>query len=382
MLAIGHFIGWVFLVLAVVGTGFTLAASGTLRAPARRMAAGGASQGAGPATLLKPLYLAEPGLEDNLRSFLRQDYQWPIQVVFGVRSYADPALRVVDKLRREFPQADVDVVVDSKLGGSNPKVANLMNMMSRARHELLIMSDSDIRVQPDYVRRIAMAMEEPEVGAVSCLYIGRPIGNIWSTLAAMGIDYHFLPNARLGIALGLTEPCFGSTIAFRRRTLEEIGGFESVANVLADDYELGRAIREKGYRLSIPALTVEHICGQSSATALVRQELRWAKTTFSLARAGYTGSLVTFPLPLALLAVMFLGVSPLTTAVIAVSLFARLLLVLRSGRSVGPLAERLWLLPLRDVLSFSIFAASFFGRTVHWRGTRYLAGADGALAQL
>jgi len=199
----------------------------------------------------------------------------------------------------------------------------------------------------------------------------------------MGIDYHFVPNARFGIALGLTKPCFGSTIAFRRRTLDEIGGFESLSNVLADDYELGRAIREKGYRLSIPAsLTVEHVCSQKSALALLRQELRWAKTNLILARNGYAGTVLTNPLPLALFAALFLGFSPLSLTVLAAALASRLFLVRQCGRSLGQRGEHTWLLPLRDVLSFGVYVASFFGKTVFWRGTRYLAGPDGALAPL
>jgi ceramide glucosyltransferase len=212
--------------------------------------------------------------------------------------------------------------------------------------------------------------------------LGKPVGNVWAKLAAMGIDYHFLPNARLGIALRLAEPCFGSTIALRRRTLEEIGGFESLSNVLADDYELGRAIREKGYRLSIPdSLTVEHVCSQKSGLALLRQELRWAKTNLLLAKSGYAGTLLTYPLPLALLAVVFLGVSELSLLMVVAALMSRLYLVFRSARAHGMRSDDIWLLPLRDVLSFGVFMASFFGRTVVWRGTRYVAEANGALAQ-
>lgn len=381
MIEIHEFVGWAFVLLSVVAMGFTLAtavtiASGPRLAPARK--------GRGtPVTLLKPLHLAEPGLEENLRSFFRQDHSGPIQIIFGTRSHTDPALKVVEKLRRSFPAIDVEVVVGAAFGGSNPKVANLINMIAHAKHEVLIMSDSDIRVSSDYVRHVIAALDEPDVGAVSCLYSGRPVGNLWSKLAAMGIDYHFVPNARFGITLGLTNPCFGSTIAFRRTTLEEIGGFETLSNVLADDYELGRAIREKGYRLSIPAsLIVEHVCSQKSALALLRQELRWAKTNLMLAKSGYAGTLLTYPLPLALFAVLFQELSPLSLTLLAAALVSRLLLVWQSGRSLGRRGEHVWLLPLRDVMSFGVFVASFFGKTVFWRGTRYLAGPDGALAQL
>src|SRR5580698_1276820 len=245
MVQLGDLTGLTLCFLAVVAMGFTLAAAIAVapgQAPTRLR-----QRSRAPVTLLKPLHLPEPGLEENLRSFLRQDYEGPVQIV--------------EKLRRAFPAADIKVVADPRYGGTNPKVTNLINMVGHAKHELLVVSDSDIRVRPDYLRHIVSALEEPDVGAVTCLYSGTPLGKIWAKLAAMAIDYHFLPNARLGIALRLTEPCFGSTIALRRSVLKEIGGFESLSNVLADDYELGRAVREKGYRLSIPdSLTVEHVC--------------------------------------------------------------------------------------------------------------------------
>ena len=380
MLQLGDLTGLTFCFLAVVAIGFTLAAAiavAPARAPVRPR-----RRSRAPVTLLKPLHLAEPGLEDNLRSFFRQDYDGQMQIVFGAKSAHDPALRIVEKLQRDFPAADIKVVADPRYGGSNPKVTNLINMVGHAKHELLVLSDSDIRVRPDYLRQVVASLEEPDVGAVTCLYLGKPLGNVWSRLAAMAIDYHFLPNARLGIALRLTEPCFGSTIALRRSVLDEIGGFESLSNVLADDYELGRAIREKGYRLSIPdTLTVEHVCSQKSAIALLRQELRWAKTNLLLARSGYAGTLVTYPLPLALLGFLFLGFSDLTLAVAAGALMSRLYLVFQSGRSFGMRSGHIWLLPIRDVLSFGVFVASFFGNTVVWKGNRYVACPDGALAQ-
>lgn len=368
-------------VLAIVAMGFTLASASAVVPVSRRVRPPKRSQT--PVTLLKPLHLAEPGLEENLRSFFRQDYDGPVQFVFGARSWRDPALRIVAKLRDEFPSADVTVVTNPRISGSNPKVANLINMAAHARHEMFVISDSDIRVGRDYLHHVIAAMGEPGVGAVSCLYSGRPVGNVWAKLAAMGIDYHFLPNARLGLALRLTEPCFGSTIALRRPILDEIGGFESLSNVLADDYELGRAVREKGYRLSIhDTLTVEHVCSQRSALALLRQELRWAKTNLLLARSGYAGTLLTYPLPLALFAMLFAGFSAPSLGVVAGALASRLYLVLRSERSPGLRGGSVWLLPVRDLLSFGIFVASFFGSTVDWRGTRYVACPDGALAQI
>jgi ceramide glucosyltransferase len=381
MFGFHHLAGLAFCALSLLAIGFTLAAAASVAPPRRRAPKARASGRA--ASLLKPLHLAEVGLEANLRSFFTQEYPGPMQIIFGAESRNDPALVVVEKLVREFPHRDVTVVVDPAFGGSNPKVANLINMAGHAKYEVLVLSDSDIRVAPDYLCDIVAALEEPGVGAVSCLYSGKPIGSVWAKLASMGIDYHFLPNVCLGIAMRLTEPCFGSTIALRTQILDEIGGFQSLANVLADDYELGRAVRARGYRVRIPKrLVVEHVCSEDSLQALFRQELRWAKTNLLLAKFAYAGTLVTYPLPLALLAVLFDGFSVLSLAILASALASRVCLVFQSTRFLGGRHEPLWLLPVRDVLSFVIFVASFFGHTVEWRGTRYVTAADGALAQL
>jgi len=381
MMGIQEIAGSVFGLLSFVAAGFTVAASRALTARPASVAASQRPRRSPPVTLLKPLYLVEPELEENLRGFFRQDYEGSIQFVFGATSPSDPALRIVDALRREFPDADVQVAVGSKRTATNPKVANLMSMATYAKHELLIMSDSDIHVSPEYVSRIVIAMEEPGVGAVSLLYGGKPVGNLWSKLSAMNIECHFFPNARLGIALGLTKPCFGATIAFRRQILAAIGGFESLANVLADDYELGRAIRAHGYRVSIlDSITVEHVCSQSSALSLLRQELRWARTNLLLAPLGYTGTLVTHPLPCAALALAFLGFSTLSLAALAAALASRICVVFRSARRFGWRREYFWLLPLRDTMSFYVYVASFFGKNVRWRGHHFATRADGALA--
>jgi ceramide glucosyltransferase len=374
-------IGSALAFLSLVATGFTVAAA--LALDRKTHPAGAKKRDAIPVTLLKPLHLAEAGLEENLKSFIQQDYDGPIQIVFGATSPDDSALHIANALRRDFPRTDVRIVVEPSRVGKNPKVANLVNMAAHAKHELLIMSDSDIRVTPDYVRRIVAAIEEPGVGAVSCLYSGKALGNVWSKLAAMNIDCHFLPNARLGLALGLARPCFGSTIAFRRQTLDEIGGFACLADVLADDYELGRAIRARGYRISIPDhFTVEHVCSQTSAPALLRQELRWARTNLVLAPIGYAGTIVTYPLPVALLAILFQGLTMVSAGVLVAALASRLYLMFKSAKQLGWHPEYVLLLPLRDVLSFFVYLASFFGRTVEWRGRRFATGSNGALAPI
>lgn len=380
MFAFHNFAGVAFCALSLLAVGFTLAAAASVPQPPHRRSKEASSRRA--VTLLKPLHLAEVGLEENIRSFFTLEYAGPVQIVFGAESRKDPALAIVGKLVREFPGRDVAVVTSTGLGGSNPKVANLINMAGHAKHEIVVLSDSDIRVAPDYLCEVVSALEEPGIGAVSCLYSGRPIGSVWAKLAAMGIDYHFLPNVCLGTALRLTEPCFGATIALKRRILDEIGGFESIANVLADDFELGRAVRELGYRVRITrGFAVEHVCSEDSLKALFQQELRWARTNLLLAKAAYAGTILTYPLPLALLALLFGGFSLTSLAVLGSALASRLFLVFQSRRFLGDRDKDLWLLPVRDLLSFAIFVVSFFGHNVEWRGTRYVAAPDGELAQ-
>ena len=205
-------------------------------------------------TILKPLHGLEPNLYANLAGFCAQDYPSPVQIVFGVDDPADPAIAVVRKLIADFPDRDLTLVINARRHGENRKVSNLINMARQALHEVLVVSDSDIVVAPDYLDHIVAALAQPGVGLVTCLYRGAAAAGIWSRLSAAAIDYHFLPNVLVGLKLGLAAPCFGSTIALRRKTLAEIGGFEAVADQLADDYALGALVRRAGQSRRNPQL--------------------------------------------------------------------------------------------------------------------------------
>ena len=197
-------------------------------------------------TVLKPLHGDEPGLLDNLGSFCSQDYPGPIQVVFGVQDPDDGAVAVVEHLRKTQTARDLDLVIETKVHGLNRKVSNLVNMAPRIRHDVVVLADSDMRVDPDYLSRVTAALDEPGVGAVTCLYYGVPVAGMWSSLSALAINAHFLPGVVFGLALGLARPCFGSTLALRRQTLGEIGGFIAFVDCLADDYAMGAALRARG----------------------------------------------------------------------------------------------------------------------------------------
>jgi len=186
----------------------------------------------------------------------------------------------------------------------------------------------------------------------------------------------------LGTALGLASPCFGSTIALRRQTLEEVGGFTAFADQLADDYEIGRAVRAKGYTLAIPAMGVGHTTAENSFRDLFRHELRWTRTIRLVNPAGHLGSIVTHGFPFALLAALLLNSSPVSLAILAAALAARLFLKARIDGLFGTYAGPIWLMPPRDLLSFAVFLVSLFGETVHWRGTHFAVEPSGAMSQI
>ena len=333
-----------------------------------------------PVTILKPLYLGEPRLAENLESFFTQDFAAPVQIVFGVHDASDPAIAVVRALQAKYPDFDACIVADPSTYGANAKVSNLINMLPAARHDILVLSDSDISVPRDWLSQVAAALAEPGVGLVTCLYKGEASGKgLWPTMAAMGTSYEFLPNAVIGISLGLAEPCMGSTIALTRATLTRIGGFAAFADYLADDYEMGRAVRGLALRLAIPALGVSHSAADASARELVRHELRWTRTIRRINPAGHAGSVITFAVPLALMAAILLDFRPLSLVVLGIALGARLFLKYRIDTIFATHAGPAWLLPFRDILSFVVFVASMFGETVHWRGARLEVAPDGVI---
>ncbi len=335
-------------------------------------------------TILKPLHGAEPGLFENLASFCAQDYPGAVQIVFGVQDPDDEAIAVVRRLQAKFVDRRLDLVVDTTMHGLNRKVSNLINMWRHAEHDVVVLADSDMRADPGYLARVVAALERPGIGAVTCLYHGLPAVGVWSRLSALGINAHFLPNVIVGLGLKLAHPCFGSTIAFRREALVEIGGFVRVADCLADDYALGAALRARGYEIAVSPVTIGHMCADMSARELWQHELRWARTIRSLDPAGYAGSVVTHPFPLALIAalagVASGSIGPVAAfGLCAIALGCRLALLRKVEAAFKLSPHSYWLVPLRDVLSFALFAASFFGQSARWRGRRYRFVAGGTL---
>jgi ceramide glucosyltransferase len=268
-------------------------------------------------------------------------------------------------------------VVDTRVNGSNPKVSNLINMSERIAHDIVVLADSDIRVTRDYLSRVVGALEH-DGGAVTCPYYGISSGNVWSALAQLTIDSHFLPGVIVGVRLKLSQPCLGSTIALRRQSLAAIGGLDPLADCLADDYVLGELLQKRGDPVSLLPFAVGHVCGEASFAELWRHELRWALTIRTIDPLGYLGWGVTHAFPLALVAWLLGGGFPAISLAL-VALACRAVLVFATERGYGLRPHPYWLIPVRDLLSFAVFAAGFVARDVSWRGHHYELMSEGIL---
>jgi ceramide glucosyltransferase len=376
-MAIVSILGLIFTLLGIAGSAYALLslflADRFVRKPAPK------ASSFPPVTVLKPLHGAEPGLAWCLETFFLQQYRGDLQLVFGVHDNNDAAVAIVEQLRARHPRVNAVLVSDTRRHGSNPKISNIIGMASAVRNDVLVLSDSDIAVAPNYLEKVVAALEGENTGAVTCLYAGWAAAGFASRLSAMGVSYQFLPNVITGVSLGLTQPCFGSTIAIKRAVLDSIGGFAAFASVLADDYEIGRAVRAKGRRVFIPNFAVRHACGEATLGAWFRHELRWMRTIRTVDPAGHWGSIVTQAIPLALVGAILLGFPAFALGGLAAAVVARAALKWQIDRQFGVVGGPLWLLPLRDMLSFGVFLMSLFGGAVVWQDERLHVVGDGAL---
>jgi ceramide glucosyltransferase len=370
-------LGALCLVCASLGIGYTLCAGIVVRRFFSRAEA--VATNYPPITLIKPLHGHELALLTNLASFCEQDYPAPVQYIFGVHDHADPALDAIARLRERHPEADITVVVDAQLYGPNRKMSNILNMMPFATFDTLVFADSDVGVEHTYLRRIVNELQAPGVGLVTCVYRGLPDPGFWPRLSAKGTNYHFLPGVVIGLALGLARPCFGQTIAMRRLTLEQIGGFNAFTHHLAEDHAIGEAVRRLGLTVAVPSFTITHACVETTALALVSHELRWARTIRTIDPVGHVGSALTHPFALAVLGRVLCGGTWWIWVFVLGALAARLSLKVQIDRALRQPVRDLWLMPLWDVLFFSIFLFSFVSKRVTWRGARFQVREDGLM---
>jgi ceramide glucosyltransferase len=339
-----------------------------------------------PVTVLKPLCGVEPGLYEHLRSFCQQDYP-QFQIVFGVGDANDPAIEIAGRLRAEFPALAIDIVVDPRQHGHNRKISSLINMLKSARHDVLVMADSDAFVRPDYLTHVTAPLLNEKVGLVTCLYEGEPTQLLWSRLGAMYINEWYMPSVLLAWLFGHENYVSGQTLCLRRETLQAIGGLQAIANHLADDYELGQLVRRLGLRIVLSSYQLKAEHHEPMFESLVRHELRWMRTLYVLKPWSVRFLFFTFSLPLALLGLaLVLSADTFTTAAWAlfqINLLARLALhFIHRVRAGRPLLADLWLLPIRDLLICWVWCRSFYTSRFTWRGSDFGVGADGIMRKL
>ena len=328
-----------------------------------------------PITILKPLKGTDPEMYESFRSHCLQDYP-QYEIIFGVSDPADPAIEGVTKLQREFPDRRIQLVLSPKILGANVKVSNLAQMLAHARYDHLIVNDSDIRVEPDYLRRVTTPLADPRVGMVTCLYRGVADATLGSRLEALGISTDFCPSVLAarqlegGIRFGL-----GSTLAFRRSELESIGGFSSFVDYLADDYELGKRIAGLGFTVHLSDVVVETFLPPYCLRDFLAHQLRWARGVRDARSAGYLGLVFTFGIFWALLGLAASQGALWAWCALAATLGLRFAVALAVGRMALRDHNALllsWLIPLRDLISVAVWIVSLSGHTVTWRGDRFL----------
>jgi ceramide glucosyltransferase len=375
-------VGSVIGLLSIIGLAQTVAGWWLVRrfaAESRHAPAVSDATARPPVTVLKPLHGNEPLLERCLASICMQDYpEW--QVVFGAQDPDDPAIRVVRLLQARYPAADIALVVNSGLHGPNRKIGNLINMLPAARHDILVIADSDLRVGRDYLAKLVAALAEPGTGLVTTLYAGLPAEQrLVTALGAMQITHGFLPGALLARAMGRRD-CLGATMCLRRETLARIGGLRALVDHLADDNLLGALVRRLGLDVRLASTVPLTTVPETTFRALFRHELRWARTIRALVPVGFAASVLQYPLFWALVALPVSGGARAAWALFAAAWLIRGLAAAGIDRALKPMLPGLefscqvWLLPLRELLSVAVMLASYAGKHVDWRGHGLQAG--------
>jgi ceramide glucosyltransferase len=327
-----------------------------------------------PVTILKPVCGPEPGLEPALASFCAQTYPGEVQIVIGAHDAADPALQAAHDVRRRFPDADIAIEANPARRGSNGKIANLINMLPLAKHDILVIADSDLHVAPDYLAQVVGALLAPGTGLITTLPAGAPaVPGIPARLGASHLADYFVPGALLGEALG-RQDCLGGTMALSRATLCRIGGLQALADQLADDNVLGRKVQELGLAVRIaptlPSVSVQ----ERRLRDLWLHELRWARTIGSVAPFSAAATVMQYPLFWALALCLATGCAGWALATLGAAWAIRLVIVRRLAallarkRARAAPATPAWLLPVRDCLSVAEIVFGFCGDTVVWRG--------------
>ncbi|MBI4677930.1 MAG: bacteriohopanetetrol glucosamine biosynthesis glycosyltransferase HpnI [Elusimicrobia bacterium] len=333
-----------------------------------------------PVTVLKPLKGRDRGLYHNLASFCGQDYP-RFQIVFALSDPDDPAAEVIAELKKDFPGVDMEVVVSSGRIGCNPKINNLANAYHRVKHGTLVIADSDIRVRPDFLRTAVRPLSDPRVGIVTCFYRACGAKGLWGLMEELAINAHFLPQALAAAAMGI-KFAMGAAIVVRRRAFEATGGFKNLADHIADDFVLGRAVQAAGYRLAFAEAVVDVICEVGSYADHIQHQIREQRVIRLCKPSEYCGMALLHGFSFLTLRMAVVGPDALGLGLLA-GLWAA------KAASIAWIQDRvldgraslrsLWLLPLSEWTAFAAWVFGFGYNRVSWRGVSYAIHPNGKL---
>ena len=329
-----------------------------------------------PVTIFKPVHGMEERLERNLESFFQQDYP-DYEIIIGARSENDAAIRLAERLRARYPQVKSRIVISGPPEWPNAKVFTLDKMIPLSRNDFFAISDSDVRVERDFLRNVIPPLQNPKLGLVTCLYRGEPAADFWSLLEAVGMSVEMPSGVVVADMLEGTRFALGPAVALRRDALDAIGGIRSTADYYSDDYVLGNKIWAAGYRVIFSHYFIYHVLTPRPFLRTLGDQLRWMKSTRHSRPMGHVGTGLTFAMPfgvLGLVAAAALGHGAWGLALFGAAFVNRMIQsvvvggwLLRDSRAL----RLCWLYPLRDLEGFVVWAASFLSHTFYWRGETY-----------
>jgi ceramide glucosyltransferase len=328
-----------------------------------------------PISILKPIHGRDPRFWEAIVSHAAQDYP-EFEILFGTNTAGDPALQDIARLQHQYPHLRIDCIT-AQTSTPNAKVGVLMQLAARARYPVLLVNDSDIVVEPGYLRAVAAPLADPRIGLVTCLYRAAASSTA-SAAEALGIATEFAPSVLVARLLGVAEFALGSTMVFRAKDLERIGGFAAIAAYIADDYQLGLRISALGLRIEFAPEVVETDLGGDGWGAVWRHQLRWSRTIRVSRASGYYGYVVTHATLWSLVALAG-GHWPVALAALTLRMIAGVwtgAIILRDPNVL----RRCWWIPFRDLFGFAIWLGGLFGDTVHWRDQRLKLRPDGKIA--
>ncbi|MFQ5965313.1 MAG: bacteriohopanetetrol glucosamine biosynthesis glycosyltransferase HpnI [Candidatus Scalinduaceae bacterium] len=346
-----------------------------------------------PVSILKPINGIEDGIHENFISYCKQDYP-AYQIIFGTSDYKDPAIDVAKKIINEFPQKDIELVINNDSIGTNPKISNLNNMYKKAKHDIIVISDSDTKVDSDYLKKVISPLNNQDIGLVTCVYRQNIINNPTSMMESLSINHDFFPSVMVAQKLEKLSYAFGATIATKRVILDNIGGLKDFADYLAEDFHLGKKISEAGYKICLSNYIVDVIPEKRKFVNFFKHQLRWAKTIRTCRPAGYFfASFCKYgivPSLVFLFVNVFSSTEKSSTLILPAILFMSFLSVriitayiisLRHTKDQR-LILHLLLLPLIDILNFIIWCTSFWGNKISWRGDKFLLKKNGKIERI